>query len=101
MIVKIHKGADGSKVIAVCDRNLLGKVYEDGGMRLNLDCEFYRGGEMKEDRLMSEIRKGPCHLNAAGEESVGFCIKKGLVDKENIIRIKDIPHAQAAIAPEQ
>lgn len=97
MIVKIHKGPDGKKVIAVCDSDIIGKRFEEKNLQLDLKSDFYRGDDMKGDDLLKEVRKCPCCLNVVGKESVGFCIKNNLADKENIIKIKGIPHAQAVI----
>ena len=44
-----------------------------------------------------EIRKliGDAYiLNIVGERSVGFCLKQGWISKDNIVKIKNIPHAQ-------
>jgi len=36
-------------------------------------------------------------LNIVGEKSVDFALKLGVVDKKNIIKIKNIPHVQAIL----
>lgn len=97
MIVKIHKSPEGKKVIAVCDSNILGKKFEEKNMQLDLKSDFYYGSEMREDDLLREIGKCPCCLNVVGKNSVGFCIRNNFADKENMIKIKGIPHAQAVI----
>ncbi len=96
MIVKIHKSYDGKKVIAICDSEILGKKFEDGGMQLDLSCNFYKGEEKGEEMLLEEMKK-PCSVNVVGEKSVKFFVDRGLVDKKNIIKIKNIPHARCVI----
>ena len=32
-------------------------------------------------------------LNIVGKDSINFCIKNKIVDKENILKIKNVPHA--------
>jgi len=96
MIVKIHKGADGKKVIAVCDSDLVGRKFEENGLQLDLKSSFYKGEEKDGEFILKEINQ-PCHLNIVGKNSIDFCIKKSLINKENIISIKGIPHAQCAI----
>lgn len=97
MIIKIHKGADGSKVIAVCDPDILGKKFEEKSLQLDLSSHFYKGEEKDGKFLLDEIRKQPCHLNIVGKKSVDFCMKNGLIIKDHIILIKKVPHAQAII----
>ena len=97
MILKVHEGADGSRVIAVCDDDLLGKRFEEKNLRLDLSTEFYNGERKEGETLLKEIRKGRCHLNIAGEHSVDFCAKNHLIEKKNTIKVDGIPHAQAII----
>ncbi|MFO8016644.1 MAG: DUF424 family protein [Candidatus Woesearchaeota archaeon] len=99
MIVKVHKGADGKKVIAVCDTDIAGRRFEEGELQLDLGSPFYNGEEMAEEKLENEL-KGPCSVNITGEESVKFFTDRKLVDEKNIIRIKGIPHAQCMLMKE-
>lgn len=97
MIVKIHKGADGKKVIAVCDSDLVGKKFEEGDLQLDISNSFY-GGEEKNEEDMTKELKQPCSVNIVGEKSIKFFVDKGLIDEESIIKIKKIPHAQCVLA---
>ena len=38
---------------------------------------------------------GECIVNMVGKKSVNFGIKIGIIDSKNVIKIKNIPHAQA------
>lgn len=96
MIVKIHKSYDGKKVIAVCDSDIIGKRFDDGKLRLDLGCNFYKGEEKTGEDLEKEL-KMPCSVNIIGEKSVKFFIDKKLIDKSHVIRIKNVPHAQCVI----
>ena len=96
MIVKIHKTQDGRKVVAICDNDLIGKKFEEGKLQLDLNSSFYKGEEMSEERVI-ELVKGSCIINMVGEKSTGFALKLGVVSKKDIIKIKNIPHAQAIL----
>ena len=39
--------------------------------------------------------KGSCLVNIVGEKSINLAIKLGIIDKDKIIKIKNIPHVQA------
>jgi hypothetical protein len=95
MIVKVHQTPNG-KMLAVCDSDILGKVFEEGEKQLDLSAQFYQGSEKTEEELETLIKD--CYIiNAVGKDSVGFLVKHNLIDKENIMTISDVPHAQAVI----
>jgi len=96
MIVKVHKSHDGRAVIALCDSNLLGKKFEQGNLQLDLTSEFYNGEEKSKEEILKLLRQ-PCHVNAVGKESINFLKEKGLISKENIITIADIPHVEVVL----
>jgi hypothetical protein len=96
MIVKVHKTAEGRKVIALCDNALLGNCFEENGIRLDLSSDFYKGEERSEEGVLTLI-EGAHILNVVGEKSINFVLKLGLIDKKNILNIKGVPHAQAII----
>ena len=96
MIVKIHKSPDGRKIVAVCDSELIGKKFSDGKMQLDLNTNFYKGEERTGEELSGELMQ-PCSVNIVGEKSVKFFVDRKLIDKRNIIRIKNVPHAQCVL----
>ncbi len=95
MIVRVHPTPRG-KLIALCDSGLLGKVFEEGDVRLDLSSRFYAGEEMGREEVFLIL--GDCYLvNAVGGESVEVLISKGLVDEKNVLEIEGIPYAQCVI----
>ena len=96
MIVKIHKTSDNRKIIAVCDKDLIGKKFEEHGLQLDLTSDFYKGEEKKEQEIL-ELFKTAYIVNLVGKKSVELGRKTGVVDKKNIIKIKGVPHVQALL----
>lgn len=92
MIVKVHKTADRT-ILAICDENLLNKKFEEGGLQLDLTSDFYKGREKPEQEIFELIKKAGI-INAVGEKCIRFLLKNKMISKENIIKIKDIPHVQ-------
>ena len=84
---------DGRKLIAVCDKEIIGKQFEEDGVLLDLSSDFYKGSLMRKDELEKEI-KDAYIVNITGKKAVDFFLDKKLVSKENIIYIKKIPYAQ-------
>ena len=96
MIVKIHKTEDGRKIVAICDNELIGKKFEEGKLQLDLSSSFYKGKEMNEDDL-AHLLKDSCMVNIVGKKSTDLAIKWGIVDDKSILKINNIPHAQAIL----
>jgi len=95
MIVKVHI-ANERKIVAVCDKDLLGKKFEDGDLQMDLSSDFFKGKEMLPEQLEKEISNANV-VNFVGKESVDFAIKKNIVQKEKVITIAGIPNAQGII----
>jgi hypothetical protein len=96
MIIKVHKTQDGRKVIAICDSNLIGKKFEEKNLQLDLTSNFYKGEEKSEEEIIESI-KGSYIINLVGKNSINLGIKLDIINKNNIIKIKNIPHAQAIL----
>ena len=96
IIAKVHKTQDGRKVIALCDKELIGKIFEEGNLQLDLTSDFYNGEEMDENRIKEEIKDSHV-VNVVGEESIKLATKLGIVNEDNVIKIKGIPHVQVVL----
>ncbi len=93
MIVKMHKTSDKKLVLAVCDGDLVGKKFEEGNRVLDLTGGFYKGDEKSEEDVINLLKKAYI-ANLVGENSVKLAIKAGFVNKDSVIEVKGIPHAQ-------
>ena len=96
IVAKVHKSEDGRMVLAVCDKDLLGKKFEQGELLLDLTSDFYDGKEVKEEDLKMMF-KGSYVVNVVGKESVAMALKEGIIQQENVVKVKDVPYAQALI----
>jgi len=95
MSVKIHKSFNGI-VVAICDKELIGKKFEQGKLQLDLTTSFYKGEEMPEQEII-EILKKSYIVNLVGKKSVDFGLKNKIINKENIKKIAKIPFCQCMI----
>ena len=91
MIVKIHK-SERRNIVSICDEELIGKKFEEDSMQLDVSEIFYRGERMSDKDVLNTVREADS-LNIVGKNSIRFALKNNLIEKENIIRIKKIPHA--------
>jgi len=96
MIVKIHKTFDGRTILAICDSDLIGKKFEENDLQLDLTSNFYKGEEKSDEEIL-ELFKTASIINLVGEKSVNLGIKARIIDKIHIIKIKNIPHAEALL----
>ena len=93
--MKIYK-TGGETLVAACDAELLGKTLVEGEIEFHVSEEFYNGIRGGEEMLKKHLSIATI-ANLVGERSVGCGIKMGLIDKENILNIDGIPHAQFAL----
>jgi len=99
MIIKQHKTHEGKILISVCDSDLVGKRFEDGDLQIDLSSNFYMGEEKSEKEILETLKN--CYLVVfVGERTINFAIKNKLLDKEKIVKIKDVPFAQVLFLEE-
>lgn len=96
MIVKVHRTPDGRKIAAVCDKEVIGKLITGNNTQLDLKSAFYKGEEKNADEAV-KIMRGSYIINLVGKESVALALSRGLIQKEGVIYLKKIPHAQAIL----
>lgn len=91
-IVKQHITQQGFLMLAVCDKNLLGKKFEEGKLQLDLTASFYKGNRADEQELLKLLKKTN-QSNFVGEFCIAIAIKNNFLSKDNIKHIAGIPYA--------
>lgn len=84
---------DGKVIVAVCDRDILGKKFKEGNLVLKLEESFYKGREVCEDEIKEALGCASI-ANIAGERSIACAVSCGCIDPDTVIYIDGIPHAQ-------
>lgn len=94
MYLKIHE-RDGQKIVAACDKELIGKILEDEEHYLDLRnySSFYKGNICNEKEL-GDALSSFTSANLIGHKTVSVAIRKNLVSKKDIILIKNFPYIQ-------
>ena len=92
MYIKIHE-AQNQRMVACCDRELLGNTLKDGDIHFEISEKFYGEQEGTADELRHELA-GCTIANIVGERAVGVAIDCGAVDADSVIYISGVPHAQ-------
>lgn len=83
-------------VVAVCDKELIGKKFEEGIFQLDIKENFFRGRESSKEEvseIMKDMKLEDSTFNIVGERSVKIALDSGIINQENIGRIQGVPFA--------
>ena len=83
-------------VVAVCDKELLGKIFEEGKFQLDVKENFYKGKEKSASEiieLMKSFSNEDATFNIVGKKSVKAAIEAGIIEEGSINEIDGIPFA--------
>lgn len=84
---------EGKLIVAVCDKNIIGKKFMEGELVLKLEEGFYKGDEVCEEEVKEALSCATI-ANIAGKKSIACAVECGCIDPDTIIFIEGIPHAQ-------
>lgn len=80
----------GRVLVNICDEELVGKVVEEGKLKVHLSKEFYSGEVVEKGEALRLIRT--CSVvNLAGERSVSLAVENEIGTPEAIREIEDVP----------
>ncbi len=92
MYIKIHKSY--RTVVALCDAELVGKKFEEGVRQLDLRENFYKDKKVAKAEAIKILRIQTAQdatFNIAGEKSIQAAIEAGLITKDSVHKVQDIP----------
>ena len=71
----------------------MGRRFEEADFQIDLRGSFFRGEEVTEPQLV-KLLDNAFSATFVGEESVGFAIRRRLVEASGVSRVGGIPQAQ-------
>ncbi len=83
-------------LVAACDADLLGKMFTEGELQLDVKPEFYDGVNVTREQFVSHLRMATIG-NFVGEETVHVALEEGFIEEGGIIMIDGVPHAQMVV----
>ena len=95
MYLKAYKSGKET-LIAVCDCEILGKRFEEGPLHIDVCADFF-GNEMATPEEVERSLSNATIANFVGQFAVDFAIKRGYVDRENVLVIDGVPCAQMVL----
>ncbi|MFH1751582.1 MAG: DUF424 family protein [archaeon] len=92
MYAKIHETINSS-VLALADKELIGKTLNEKEIEFKVSERFYKGRIVDEKKAVKLLKEHD-NANLIGNKAVGIALKNGLIEKNNVIVIEGIKHAQ-------
>lgn len=89
---RIHRGS-GETLLAACDEDVLGKTFRGNGAKITVDEGFYNGELVPEETFIERMRSFTI-MNLVGERTIALAIEHGYVDKDCVLQIGEVKHAQ-------
>ncbi len=83
-------------IVAICDEEFLGKKFEEGDFQLDVKENFYNGELASKERVVEIMKKMSCEdasFNIVGGNSVSLALETGIISKEEIGKIANVPFA--------
>lgn len=92
MYLKVHNSGT-NVVVAICDREILGKTLKEGNVTVTVNEGFFCGEIVDAERVEKAL-KNATTANLFGERCVQCAVNCGVVNPESVIYINGVPHAQ-------
>lgn len=92
MKAKIYE-IDTRSILAVCDKEHIGKEFEEGELYFKASEKFYGGDDITPEELEKLLMQVDS-ANLFGNKCVDIALKKGLISEKSVIKIAGIKHAQ-------
>lgn len=93
MIVLETYDTEQGLMIAAADASVVGELFEEGDVRVDVDEEFYGTTKVPREEVIERLR-GASIANLVGEKAVEAGIEAEVVDEGNVLRVAGVPHAQ-------
>jgi len=87
-------------VVAICDKELLGKKFEEGKFQLDVKESFFKGDETSEEKaieIMKQMLVEDATFNIIGKKSIKTALSAGIISENQIKKIQEIPFALVLI----
>ena len=80
-------------LVAICDTELIGKSFEEGGLSLTISEVFYKGEVATESDVVRSLKHATI-ANLVGKRTIQCALGSHFIEEVNIIFVDGVPHAQ-------
>jgi uncharacterized protein len=94
--MQIKKHTAYRTIVALCDTDLIGKTFEEGIKQIKIHENFFKGEEKNKEEVLETLKdmeKEDATFNIVGKESIQCALEAGVITKEGIFTIDNIPIA--------
>jgi len=92
IVAKKHE-LERTIVLGVCDKELLGKEFEEGELCFTVSKRFFGESEVTTEELI-ELFEEADSINLFGNKCVSIAKEQGLINENKVISISGIKHVQ-------
>lgn len=90
---KIHKVAGEKEILAIADKELIGKTLKGKKITLEIKESFYKGEELTQEQLKKLLHQFT-NINIVGNQAVEIALQEKLATKKQVIEVDGIKHLQ-------
>lgn len=92
-MILTERETDRGLLVTVCDRGLIGETFEENGVSLHVNEEFYGGDRVDTETVIESLSRANV-ANIVGTEAVALAIENGFVVEERVLELDGTRHAQ-------
>jgi hypothetical protein len=90
--MKIYK-IENKTMVVICDEEILGKVFKEGDVVLNISPTFYGGEKVDVDKIIEMVNIADIVV-LSGKRIINELAKRGLTIEEYALKVEDQLHIQ-------
>lgn len=91
LLLSLHKSPEGS-IVALCDKSILGKHFEEKGIVLDIKKGFF-GGKSASKKEVSVALSACMTANIVGNEAVAAAIRCGAISEAGVKSVAGVKYA--------
>mgnify|MGYP000918786865 CR=1 FL=1 len=87
-------------IIAIADEDLVGKVFLEGDLQLDVKESFYKGELMNEEEILTFCKnwiREDATFNIVGPRAISLLKEAGFIDESSIKNLAGIPYSMILI----
>jgi hypothetical protein len=94
MHIKIHEAY--RSIVALADSDIIGQTFIEGIRQIEVRPNFFEGDKKTKEeiiQILKEMNQEDATFNIVGKESIETALEAGIINKEGIMKIDNVPVA--------
>jgi len=92
MYIKIHRSY--RNVVAICDAELIGKIFEEDKKQLDCRESFYKDKKVTKEeaiKILQKLSNEDSTFNIIGQKSIQAALEAGIITKNDFAKVDNVP----------